>query len=119
MSELNRRQALGALAAIAGTAGINPAARPADRAPELVRRENAKPGTTDWQLTYIKFDAKNKLRQSLVEGYCTRMSVKAGEKIGFCVRTEPASAFTIDLYRLGYYGGAGGRHITTLGPFEG
>src|SRR5438094_6245647 len=115
MSELNRRQLLGGAIAAAGTAGINPAARPAD----FVRRENAKPGTTDWQLTYVKFDAKNKLRQSLVEGYCTRMSAKAGEKIGFCVRTEPASAFTIDLYRLGYYGGTGGRHVATLGPFEG
>jgi hypothetical protein len=115
MSEINRRQALGAIVAAAGTAGTSPAAR----APGPVVGENAKPGTTDWQLTYIKFDAKNKLRQSLIEGYCTRMSVKAGEKLGFCVRTEPASAFTIDLYRLGYYGGTGGRHVATLGPFEG
>jgi hypothetical protein len=115
MSEPNRRQALGALAAAAAAGGLTSAAR----APGLVAGENAKPGTTDWQLTYIKFDAKNKLRQSLVEGYCTRMGVKAGEKIGFCVRTEPASPFTIDIYRLGYYGGTGGRHITTLGPFEG
>ena len=44
---------------------------------------------------------------------------RAGEKIGFCVSTNPASSFTIDLYRLGYYGGTGARHIQTLGPFKG
>jgi hypothetical protein len=118
MPELNRRQALGAIAAGSALAsGSRLIAAP--RQSDLVRVENAKAGTTDWQLSYIKFDAKTKLRQSLIEGYCTRMSVKAGEKIGFCVSTNPASPFTIDLYRLGYYGSAGGRHVQTLGPFEG
>jgi hypothetical protein len=116
MPELNRRQALGAIAA---TAVASTAARPAPRRSDLIKAENAKPGTADWQLSYIKFDAKAKLRQSLIEGYCTRMSAMAGDKIGFCVSTNPASPFTIDLYRLGYYGGAGGRHVQTLGPFEG
>ncbi len=118
MPELDRRQALGAIAAgsaLAGGSRLTAAPRQSD----LVRVENAKAGSADWQLSYIKFDAKTKLRQSLIEGYCTRMSVKAGEKIGFCVSTNPASPFTIDLYRLGYYGSAGGRHVQTLGPFEG
>jgi len=44
------------------------------------------------------------------------MSVKAGQEIGFCVSCAPASAVSIDLYRLGYYGGAGGRRVRTLGP---
>jgi len=113
MPELNRRQALGALAALTGTASAAP------RQSDLVKAENARPGTTDWQLTYVKFDGKGKHRQSLIEGYCTRMSATAGDTLGFCVSTDPASAFTIDLYRLGYYGGAGGRHVRTLGPFEG
>src|SRR5689334_12699966 len=113
MPEPTRREALGAVVAI--TAGVNPAARQQD----LIKAENAKPGTTDWQLTYVKFDAKAKYRQSLIEAYCTRMSVKAGDKLGFCVSTDPASPFTIDVYRLGYYGGTGGRHVRTLGPFEG
>jgi hypothetical protein len=119
MSELNRREAIGAMAATAVTAGINPAARPAERKPDLIKTENDKDGTADWQLTYARFDAKAKFRQSLVEGYCTRMSARAGDTIGFCVSTDPPSPFTIDLYRLGYYGGHGGRHVTRLGPFEG
>ncbi len=110
MPRPTRRQALAALAATSA----QPPARP-----KLVAEENARPGTTDWQLTYVKFDAGNPRRQSLIEGYCTRTSVKAGQEIGFCVSTAPASAFTIDLYRLGYYGGAGGRHMRTLGPFDG
>ena len=43
----------------------------------------------------------------------------AGEKIGFMVSTETPAPFTIDLYRSGYYGGTGGRHMLQLGPFEG
>jgi hypothetical protein len=27
------------------------------------------------------------------------------------------TAVSIDLYRIGYYGGKGGRHVTRLGPF--
>ena len=35
------------------------------------------------------------------------------------VSTRPAAEFKIDVYRLGYYGGLGCRHIVELGPFEG
>ncbi|MBA4190365.1 MAG: hypothetical protein C0467_20450 [Planctomycetaceae bacterium] len=114
MSEPTRREVLTA-AALVGTGGLASAAR--QKSP--IAAENDKEGSTDWQLTYVKFDAKAKYRQSLIEGYWTRTSVAAGEKIGFCVSTEPASAFTIDIYRLGYYGGTGGRLMKTLGPFEG
>ena len=81
--------------------------------------ENEKAGTTDWQLTYVKFDAKAKYRQSLIEGFCSHTSIAAGDTLGFHVSTDPASSFTIDVYRLGYYGGAGGRLVESLGPFDG
>jgi hypothetical protein len=45
--------------------------------------------------------------------------VRAGEPITFYVSTRPASAFRIDIYRTGFYGGSGGRHVLSLGPFEG
>ena len=35
------------------------------------------------------------------------------------VSTNPPLPFVIDLYRLGYYGGKGGRHLGQLGPFKG
>lgn len=84
-----------------------------------VQRENAKPGTRDWMLTKTSVDPKTKYRCPWIEGYCSRTSVKAGEKIRFHVSTNPPSRFTIDLYRSGYYAGEGGRHVMTLGPFDG
>ena len=33
--------------------------------------------------------------------------------------STPPSPFVIDVYRLGYYGGKGGRHMAQIGPFKG
>src|SRR5262249_27226225 len=48
-----------------------------------------------------------------------RTSLRAGERVSVMVRTNPASRFVLDLYRLGYYGGKGGRHLLHMGPFKG
>ena len=45
--------------------------------------------------------------------------MSAGETIEFTVSTNPASKFTLALYRLGYYDGKGGRLMERLGPFQG
>ena len=112
----NRREALAAAALVAGmNSGLTAPARQDSR----IKTENEQPGTTDWQLTYVKFDAKAKYRQSLLEGYCTRTSAVVGEKIGFCVSADPATPFHIDVYRMGYYGGTGGRLMKSFGPFDG
>ncbi len=84
-----------------------------------IRAENARPGTRDWMLAETGVDPATKYRCPWIEGYCSHASAKAGETIQFFVSTNPASRFTIDVYRLGYYGGDGGRHMTRLGPFEG
>jgi hypothetical protein len=70
-------------------------------------------------LTNTRIDPATKYRCPWIEGYCSRTSVRAGESITFHVSTNPASAFSIDLYRLGHYGGDGGRFMKRLGPFEG
>lgn len=85
----------------------------------LIRVENEKPGTRDWMLAKTHTELANKYRCSWIEGYCSRTSVRAGEKISFFVSTNPVSSFTLDLYRMGYYGGTGGRHVLSLGPFKG
>jgi hypothetical protein len=82
----------------------------------IVVLENAKPGTPDWQLAYSKFDGNAKYRCSLIEGYASRTSVRAGEKISFHVSTKPAGPVTLDIYRMGYYQGKGARLMRTLGP---
>jgi hypothetical protein len=84
-----------------------------------IREENQKPGTTDWMLANTKVDPETKYRCPWIEGYCSKNSVKAGETIELKVSTNPPSKFTIDLYRMGYYGGKGGRFIERIGPLAG
>ena len=55
-----------------------------------------KPGTTDWQLTYVKFDAKAKYRQSLIEGYCTRTSATFTATPGTVTPFSPAATTSTD-----------------------
>ncbi len=102
----------GSLAALAG-------ARTGLAASSRVRDENQQPGTRDWLLTKARVDPANKIRCPWIEGYCSRTSVIAGEKLEIKVSTNPAAKFTLDLYRLGYYGGQGGRLIERFGPLAG
>jgi len=81
--------------------------------------ENRRPGTVEWQLKHYRFDEITGLRSPRLEGYASETSVYTGAKIDFMVSTDPARTFHIDIYRTGYYGGKGGRHMTHLGPFQG
>jgi N,N-dimethylformamidase beta subunit-like, C-terminal len=106
------------LAALAGAVALPLDAEPARNA-GLVRAENDKPGTLDWQLTYTRIDPKTQYRSRIIEGYASRQSLKPGESIDLFVSTDPPSPFHIDVYRLGCYAGKGGRHMARLGPFDG
>ena len=86
---------------------------------DLIRAENEKAGTRDWLLARTAVDPAAKYRCPWIEGYCSRASVAAGETLELMACANPASPFTIDIYRMGYYGGAGGRHMAALGPFRG
>jgi hypothetical protein len=85
----------------------------------LIQQENAREGTTDWQLTRVGVDRSDGCRSPAIEGYCSRQSVAAGEKLQIMVSTQPAEKFLIEIFRTGYYGGRGARLMTTLGPFDG
>ena len=118
MSELNRRQLL--QGAAAGTLlSLDPSLAQARADRDRIKAENDREGTTDWQLTYVRMDPRARYRTRLIEGYAGRASVKAGDSLDLFVSTDPAAPFVIDVYRLGYYQGKGGRHLTRLGPFEG
>lgn len=118
MPSPDRRQIIQSLAGAGALAALPDAgAAPAQR--NLIRQENARAGTTDWQLTYTKVDPKTKWRSTIIEGYVSRQSVRAGDTLDFFVSTNPAHDFVIDIYRMGYYGGKGGRHMLHLGPFKG
>lgn len=122
-SSITRRGVLKGVAA-AGLASAAGKAWPASGAGEAAARgilheENQKPGATDWQLTYTRVDHATRYRCPWIEGYVSHASIKAGETLDIMVSTNPAVPFKIDLYRMGYYGGAGARHLLTLGPFQG
>lgn len=118
---IGRREVLqGATAA--GLVALLPSrssARAQDRNGDLVRLENAKPGTRDWMLTNTRIDPPTKYRCPWIEGFCSHQSIRAGETLEIMVSTNPASPFTIDLYRMGYYGGTGARRVARLGPLPG
>ncbi|HYG73675.1 MAG TPA: N,N-dimethylformamidase beta subunit family domain-containing protein [Planctomycetota bacterium] len=86
---------------------------------DLIRAENQKPGTTDWILTKTRVDPATKYRCPWIEGYCSHTSIRAGEVLEVMVSTNPESKFTLDVYRMGYYGGKGARHMGSWGPIQG
>jgi hypothetical protein len=69
--------------------------------PNPVSNENGLPGTLEWALT-------NPATQREIEGYPSTTSVAPGGKISLFVSTASAR-YTIDVYRLGWYAGKGGR----------
>ena len=114
---LSRRQVLKSVAKVGFVGGLTPVTAlrgTGSMKKNPVADENSKPGTTDWQLTYIR---SKDHRSASLEGYCSRTSVKAGEQIDVFISSEQDTEVTIDVYRMGYYGGKGGRYITRLGPF--
>jgi len=87
-------------------------------AANIVRRENARPGSSDWQLTRVRVD-KDNFRSPWIEGYCSKQSVAPGEAIDIMVSTDPPRRFEIEIFRTGYYGGKGARLMKRLGPLQG
>lgn len=110
------------LAAIAGSTSAEPALAQqasASKPQNRIVEENAKPGSTDWQLTRVRLDKPGGFRTQWIEGYCSKQSVAAGDTLQIMVSTDPPRPFQIEIFRTGYYGGCGARLMTTLGPFEG
>jgi hypothetical protein len=106
---------------IAGFAGLSlcGSGRAVAQGRSLIREENTKPGADDWQLTRVKLDKTDATRSSLIEGYCSKQSVAAGETIDIFVSTNPPAKFELEIFRTGYYGGKGARLMQKLGPFQG
>lgn len=70
-----------------------------------VRAENERPGTTRWQ------DAK-RTRAGSVNGYLDRDSARCGDVVrAYLSAPMPVAGASLSAYRMGYYGGAGGRLV--------
>lgn len=114
--KLTRRRAI----QMAATGGLSLSLDPKyeTRRTNRIVEENRKPGSRDWQLTRVRYD-KSEQRTALIEGYCSRQSLKAGEKLDIMVSTDPGVPYELDIYRTGYYGGTGARLMKKIGPLQG
>ena len=76
--------------------------------------ENAQPGSSNWFLTKPGDDTNLQ-----VKGYASATSLNRGDSIDFHVSVSPAQSYTMEIYRIGWYNGTGGRLMTTVGPLAG
>src|SRR5258708_16054727 len=93
---------VGALLAIApATPALAACANP-------VACENQLPGTPQsvWDVTNPS---------TTIQGFADPFSVNVGGSINFKINS-PATIYAVDIYRMGYYGGAGARMVTSLIP---
>jgi hypothetical protein len=74
-----------------------------------IEAENCLPGTSPsvWDV-----DGAGDLS---IQGFATDISVNVGGTVFFKINTN-ARAYTIDIYRVGYYGGNGARKVTSITP---
>jgi hypothetical protein len=79
-------------------------------AQNLTEQENALEGSRAWRIPASKAATARQ-----IEGYASENSINVGEPIKFFVNvTDGSPTFRIEIFRLGYYQGAGGRLIDTI-----
>ena len=85
------------------------AADPCSPVVSVIACENSKPGTpqSTWDISGSG--------DSTIQGFATDISVNVGGTVNFKIKTN-ASAYTIDIYRTGWYGGDGARLIASILP---
>ena len=81
-------------------------------ATNAIQQENSLPGDSTWD------DFSANLDPTVLSGYSSPISINHGQTVNFYVTTT-ASSVTIDIYRMGWYGGTGARHMETLGTYTG
>ncbi|MFJ6653867.1 DUF4082 domain-containing protein [Microbacterium sp. NPDC091313] len=94
-------------AVVQSAAAASTASSPCGANINAITCENSKPGTSPdvWDISGAG-DAS-------IQGFATDISVNAGSTVDFKVDTD-ASAYTIDIYRTGWYQGLGARKITSV-----
>jgi len=112
---MQRRVAVAAVLALVASAVMAPAI-PALAADNPIVIENQLPGSTAWRLApgLIADDANGQIK-----GYASATSVKQNESITLYVTVNPGQTYTIDIFRMGWYAGLGGRLRFHAGPLNG
>jgi hypothetical protein len=78
--------------ATAGPASANP-----------IQAENALPGGSGWNVAAPEPGA--------IEGFASQISVAPGDRLDLHVNAESGSRYRVEVWRIGWYGGAGGRLV--------
>ncbi|MFK7897960.1 MAG: N,N-dimethylformamidase beta subunit family domain-containing protein [Myxococcota bacterium] len=82
--------------------------------------ENLKPGTSEWKVSCpAGLNCRGDDQTGQVEAYFGKTTINAGESIDLFLSTSIVANVTLELFRYGYYGGAGARLITTLQDIPG
>ena len=72
--------------------------------------ENSKPGAPQSQ-----WDIADPAGDPSIQGFATDISVDQGQTVHFKIDTA-STAYHLDIYRMGYYGGDGARKVATVTP---
>src|SRR5438477_7291682 len=80
--------------------------------------ENQQPGSGNWQMWLHGIAPADDVNKQ-IKGYASATSVNKGESITFYVTVNPAQQYTMDVYRMGWYQGLGGRLMQSIGPLQG
>ncbi len=90
--------------------GLDPSAAPSDLPgappPNAIVLENLEEGTPESEWMIGKADAS-------IEGFAAQFTSNHGETVDFKINTD-STDYRIDIYRLGYYGGAGARLMDSI-----
>lgn len=80
--------------------------------------ENRHPGNGGWQLPWPGYTVSDDIHLQ-IKGYTGAESAPPSGTVPLKVTVAPAESYTVDVFRLGYYQGLGGRLMEHLGPFAG
>jgi len=80
--------------------------------------ENQQAGSANWQLGRSGFQTADDVNGQ-IKGYASATSVNKGQAINFFVTVNPAQTYAVDVYRMGWYGGLGGRLMQQAGGRSG
>ncbi|HSU64786.1 MAG TPA: N,N-dimethylformamidase beta subunit family domain-containing protein [Burkholderiales bacterium] len=80
--------------------------------------ENQQLGSGNWQMWLRGIPPADDVNQQ-IKGYASATSANLGESITFYVTVNPAQQYTMDVYRMGWYQGLGGRLMQSIGPLQG
>src|SRR5256886_9740122 len=101
---------LGPLAVLAPVAPT-----PAAAAANPIVTENQQPGADTWLIGPQQGDDGS----GQIKGYASATSVLQNQSLTLYVTVNPVQTYTIDVYRIGWYNGAGSRLLPHDGPLQG